>query len=309
MISIIVPIYNAEKYLSESLRSLQNQSYSDFEVVCVNDGSIDRSAKICKEFSDVDHRFIYCEQLNGGVSKARNKGLEISSGELICFLDADDTLPEYTLELFTRFAKSHDTVVGYTIRGGGHLKPLNKEIVTHEGIEYILNDYLFNNTRYQFCSFLYRKDIIDKTGLRFSDDLKYGEDEEFAWKYLSHCNSSITLETDLYNYRDNLESASHKISYSRNQVIDTMVRVYDYYKLHNHFFSSKIKRYGIPKAKLSILKQFAENQRLDLYNKLSSSSTYNISVLPLLLFPNFKIKLAAMAYSISPKMFYKLLSR
>ena len=307
MISIIIPIFNAEKYLSECFCSLQNQTYSDFEAICVNDGSKDNSAQICKDLCALDSRFIYVEQDNGGVSKARNKGLEKVKGDWICFLDADDTLPNYALELYMRYADNFDVVAGYTSRSLSQ-KRLNENICTHDGITYLLHDYLYNNTKYQFCSFFYKKSILDSYSIRFSEDLKYAEDEEFAWKYLGHCNSGISLDVDLYNYRDNITSASHTLSFDRVQVIDTMMRVSSYYRAINSSFADTIYKYGIPRAKLSILKQFAVNKRKDLYYMLSCSTVYNYKLFPLLSFPNIKIKLAALVYLLSPRLFYKLLS-
>lgn len=307
MISIIIPIYNAEKYLSECFGSLQKLTYSDFEVICVNDGSNDNSAQICYEYCKLDSRFKYIEQENAGVSKARNKGLENVKGDWICFLDADDSLPEYSLELYMRYAQQYDVVAGYTSRCLS-AKKLEDNICTHEGINYILQDYLFNNTKYQFCSFLYKKSIIDSYSIRFSEDLKYGEDEEFAWKYLCHCCSGVTLDVDLYNYRDNITSASHNVSFARVQVIDTMIRVNSYYASINHDFADTIYKYGIPRAKLSILKQFAANKQKDLYTKLLCARDYDFKLTSLLSFPDIKIKIAALVYLLSPQLFYILLS-
>ena len=307
MISIIIPIYNAEMYLAECLGSLQKQTFSDFEVICVNDGSIDSSAQICKDMCALDSRYIYVEQENGGVSKARNKGIEKATGDWICFLDADDTLPDYALELYMRYTNKYDVIAGYTSRS---LSPrtLKENISIHDGMTYLLQDYLFNNTKYQFCSFFYKKSILDSYSIRFSEDLKYGEDEEFAWKYLGHCNSGITLDVDLYNYRDNIASASHTLSYARVQVIDTMIRVSSYYRAINCRFADAIYKYGIPRAKLSILKQFAVNKQKDLYFTLSCSNDYNYKLIPLLSFPDIKIRIAALVYLVSPQLFYKLLS-
>lgn len=307
MISIIIPIYNAEKYLSECFESLQKQTYSDFEVICVNDGSNDNSAQICYEYCELDSRFIYIAQENCGVSKARNKGLENVNGDWICFLDADDTLPNYALELYMRYANKYDVVAGYTSRSLSE-KTLNESLCIHDGMTYLLNDYLFNNTKYQFCSFFYKKSIIEFYSIRFSEDLKFGEDEEFAWKYLSHCCSGVTLDVDLYNYRDNITSASHNVSFDRVQVIDTMIRVNSYYRSINHDFADTIYEYGIPRAKLSILKQFATNKQKDLYSKLSCSSDYDYKLTSLLSFPNAKVKIATLVYLLSSKLFYKLLS-
>ncbi len=102
MISVIIPVYNAEKYLTHTIRCLQAQTCTDFEVLLVNDGSADRSAQICAESAKADTRFRVLTQENQGVSAARNKGLAASKGEYITFLDADDEVPDNYLETLYR---------------------------------------------------------------------------------------------------------------------------------------------------------------------------------------------------------------
>ena len=92
-VSVIVPVYNAEKWLRDALASLQAQSYSDFEVILVDDGSTDTSSSICREFCGMDSRFRLISQKNAGVSAARNAGIDDAHGEWLAFLDADDTMP------------------------------------------------------------------------------------------------------------------------------------------------------------------------------------------------------------------------
>lgn len=101
-ISIIIPVYNLEDYIATTLKSCREQSYSDFEVIIVDDGSTDSSSERIRPYLD-DHRFRYFRQKNAGVSAARNKGIEESTGEFITFLDGDDTLAPDTLERFAGF--------------------------------------------------------------------------------------------------------------------------------------------------------------------------------------------------------------
>ena len=92
MISVIVPVYNAEKYLKKCLDSLVNQSYKDLEIILVNDGSQDGSEKICKDYEEKDSRIILINKNNGGPSSARNSGIEKANGEYLSFIDSDDYL-------------------------------------------------------------------------------------------------------------------------------------------------------------------------------------------------------------------------
>ena len=109
LISIIVPIYNVEKYLRQCLDSIQDQSYQNFECLLINDGSPDNSADICKEYVSKDPRFRYIEKENGGVSSARNLGLEHSKGEYITFIDSDDWVDLDYLEVLHSKIKEYNT--------------------------------------------------------------------------------------------------------------------------------------------------------------------------------------------------------
>ena len=99
LISIIVPIYNVENYLRQCLDSIQNQTYQNFECLIINDGSPDNSADICREYVEKDSRFRYLEKENGGVSSARNLGIEHSKGQYITFIDSDDWVDSDYLEV------------------------------------------------------------------------------------------------------------------------------------------------------------------------------------------------------------------
>ena len=108
MISVIVPVYNVEAYLEECLDSLKNQTYTDIEVILVNDGSIDNSQAICELYCEQDSRFHLINQENQGQSAARNHGVNASIGELITFVDSDDVLKEDMLEQLMKQMTSED---------------------------------------------------------------------------------------------------------------------------------------------------------------------------------------------------------
>ena len=112
LISIVIPIYNAEKYLEECLNSIKSQTYKNFEVIMVNDGSKDDSETICMNFLRSDSRFRYLKKANGGVSSARNLGLDNVKGDYITFIDADDWVDENYLDLLiTTVKKNHSDIV------------------------------------------------------------------------------------------------------------------------------------------------------------------------------------------------------
>lgn len=106
-ISIIMPVYNVQDYLEEALQSIQNQTFDDYEVLMVDDGSTDASLEIMKKYSQLDTRFISYSKENKGVSQARNYALDRAHGEYVAFLDGDDLMPKRALEAMYRTAKEH----------------------------------------------------------------------------------------------------------------------------------------------------------------------------------------------------------
>ncbi|WP_373174027.1 glycosyltransferase family 2 protein [Bacteroides finegoldii] len=112
-ISIVIPVYNTSKFLDGCLRSIRNQSFADFEVILVNDGSSDDSGIICERYANSDNRFRVLHQKNAGVTIARKNGVMVSRGEWVCFVDSDDTLPSEALQiLYSRVNKNTDIIIG-----------------------------------------------------------------------------------------------------------------------------------------------------------------------------------------------------
>lgn len=107
-ISIIMPVYNSEKFLREAIDSILNQSYKDFELILVNDGSTDKSSDICDEYSKIDSRIHVINQVNGGISNARNSGLKVAKGEFIVFSDNDDIFSVDLLKENIHLAEKHN---------------------------------------------------------------------------------------------------------------------------------------------------------------------------------------------------------
>ena len=144
-VSIIVPIYNSETHLSRCIDSILAQTYSDFELILVNDGSIDNSGKICDEYAQKDSRIIVIHKENGGTSSARNIGLEKSHGEYITFVDSDDTIyPNYlcTFSYNADFEVAGLETIGnkeeISIPNTAQLLSINKEITDWFIYNYIL---------------------------------------------------------------------------------------------------------------------------------------------------------------------------
>lgn len=222
MISIVVPIYNAALYLRECIESILNQSYTNFELILVNDGSKDDSLQICKSYHD--SRIIIIDKENGGVSSARNKGIDIAKGEFIGFVDSDDTLPENALYILHQAIKENktDTVIGtfrfqYGSRFIQHFQRLKKGIYFYEDI---LSEFIDDGTLSGFligslCGALYRRDIIIDNKIRLVEGLKNNEDGLFNFEYALKAKSVISIPNIVYNYRQE-EGSTLSIRKSEN---------------------------------------------------------------------------------------------
>lgn len=206
MISIIVPIYNTERYLGSCIESLINQSYNDLEIILINDGSTDSSDKICQTYVKQDDRIKYKYIKNSGVSVARNHGLGLATGEYILFVDSDDYIDsDMCRRMMERMKKGKFDLVscGHSNVYGNKNIPehLKNEDITINEIDYELIIYLSKVILGRICGNLYKKRFIN---YQFEDDLSIGEDKIFNIEYIKKIESiSITSET-LYYYRRNV---------------------------------------------------------------------------------------------------------
>lgn len=210
MLSIVIPVYNSEAYLVECVSSVLSQSYQDIEVILVDDGSNDGSGKICDDFARKDVRVKVSHQKNGGVSRARNAGIDIAEGEWISFVDSDDVVERNYASLF--FSQSqhadltffphldfcHDREDRAYILQAFH--SADRQEIEHEILHLKSNDQQFEFFGYTWNKF-FRTDIIKKENIRFKTDLIFREDEVFTSEYCRHIQSLSVLPEVIYRYR------------------------------------------------------------------------------------------------------------
>ena len=223
LISIVIPVYNAEKYLEQCLNSIKNQTYKNFEVILVNDGSIDHSESICMDFVKVDTRFKYFTKVNGGASSARNFGLDNVTGNYITFIDADDWVDENHLEVLINNIKDNNSDMAVSsIKKFDNSNNFYFRVYSNEE-KYLLNYNKFNrveflvilpklipaNNSYKVAvSKLFKKELV--TDVRFDESIVYGEDLEFFFKIYNNINSISYIDEVTYVYRLHDERSSSK---------------------------------------------------------------------------------------------------
>ena len=203
-ISVIVPVYNAEKYLHRCIDSILSQTFTDFELLLIDDGSKDGSGAICDEYAAKDNRVRVFHKENGGASSARNLGMDNAQGEWVAFVDADDyVLPSYLatyIEIST--ANVDMCVVGiipdYSISSDYQITKTSVDYFGDvKGAMLLLNDCQMIGS---LCNKLFRTSIITSHELRLDKCYKYREDEDFLLKYMCYVNSVIALSTGCYIY-------------------------------------------------------------------------------------------------------------
>lgn len=203
-ISIITPVYNVENYISKCIESILKQTFTDFELILINDGSTDKSLEICKKWSNKDIRIKLHDLPNGGVSAARNFGLDNAISDWICFIDSDDYIEKDYLNNFFKAELTYETIVyqGINLNFNDEYKiAFSKYANAHLNIN-DNTDIIKQKILYDGCPYgkLYNKHIINRYNLRFNTNLSMHEDHVFVWTYLQHMKKIVLIEDMSYNY-------------------------------------------------------------------------------------------------------------
>lgn len=208
-LSIILPVYNGEKFVSRAISSVLQSKLQQWELIIINDGSTDNTNKVCREFAAMDSRIIFFEQKNHGLSYSRNQGVSLSTGKYVAFLDADDYVEEDYYENMLKLARRSDAdfiVSGFCrefIHASDHVKRVNVKLpsmlvdVQCDMQELSMNTW-FYNVYIHVWNKLYQRSYLDKYVISFDDNLRYGEDVPYNIRNLEH--ASKLLFTDLTGY-------------------------------------------------------------------------------------------------------------
>ena len=210
MVSIIVPIYNTERYLNKCLESIRTQTYSDIEVIMIDDGSTDSSKNIANSYVKRDDRFRLLAQENAGVSAARNHGLDVAQGEYILFVDSDDWLEPQMIEKLVHNMIEYSTDISACQYDRSRC--FTGEITEIWNRDIVLQNFLMHKQiNGSLVNKLFKKELIKSK--RLDESIKYGEDALFCWKHLLDV-SSIAVSPDiLYHVTLHDDSASGGGSY------------------------------------------------------------------------------------------------
>ena len=248
-VSIILPVYKI--HIRLELTGLCLKLIQSFELILINDGSTDNTDEICKGFAKCNPKIKYFKLKNGGVSKARNYGLSISSSKYVCFIDSDDLFyPDYlkTMNKFIEKDKNIDMLIcGYEVFGNKNkFFNIDKEnfLELNSAIEYMQKNLLFN----QLWNKIYKLDIIKTNNIKFDETLDLGEDAIFNIEYLMHSKKVKLIDKILYKYRIADNGLGFKYRKNAGELKLHIVRkMYELYKKNNfdmqYIEKSLIKQY------------------------------------------------------------------
>lgn len=226
-VSVIVPVYNVEKFLPECLDSLKNQTLREIEIICVNDGSPDNSQEILNGYAAEDERFIVVSQENGGVAKARNNGINRASGDYIYFFDSDDILmPEHLELMYSQAVKENaDIVFNDNFIPFSDTLPLRCNPVTlfENGVYQVTPEYILERHKnVTVWSKLYKRSLIVDNNISFPVGCIY-EDEYFYFVTMPYAKKVVQCNTGMYYYR---QSDGSIVAKAKSQK-----RCYDIFKI------------------------------------------------------------------------------
>ncbi len=228
-VSIIIPTYNAEKYISDCIESVLSQTYSNIEVIIIDDGSTDKTSVICKEYQKKDERINYYFQNNSGVSKARNFGIELAEGKYIVFIDADDMIScTYIEQLVYIFDNENIQMasVSHTRDLSNLGKDIYKQIAVVDSEE--VRSFMMDFTQQKFNGYVWEKmfvtDIV-KNSVRYNEAISVREDLLFIIQYLKYIDKCGYINNNLYYYRDNDSSVLHNMSANRMKTQIMMAQI------------------------------------------------------------------------------------
>ncbi|NFO34809.1 glycosyltransferase [Clostridium botulinum] len=242
MISIIIPVYNVEEYIRQCLDSIVNQTYSDIEIIIINDGSTDRSYKIIESYLKKYKNIIYIYQENKGVSIARNNALKQASGEYVLFVDSDDYIEITAIEKMYQSAKIYNSdivICGHieVFEENNNKKVFNynyKDDISYSGLD-VLNMALEFKVKGYLCDKLFKKDLLLDNNF-YLEPNRYIEDWLPVIKCINKSKVITFVKSPLYYYRQRNTSSLHTIS---DKLFDDYI--YTVNKINNYLYENNIK--------------------------------------------------------------------
>ncbi|MFZ5968923.1 MAG: glycosyltransferase family 2 protein [Bacillota bacterium] len=317
MVSVIIPLYNVEKYVEWCLLSFENQNYKDFEIIVVNDGSKDNSATVVEDYinrSQMKIKLIHQE--NAGVSAARNKGIENAAGQYICFVDSDDMVaPNYLGDMIDSLEKSNCEIVICGVKYIKEVSDSNLVVYKEYPIEkmdsyHALVKFLYRDITPGIWTLMTKREIIERNKLHFAEGYRYSEDIEMIFKMFGHSQNIVYLRNELYLYRIRDTSVMSLVDDKRLDGFELMKKLETYFDRARPDFAKQFRTYGVARWVWATVWQIATASTS--YNDfINNSNKYDAKfyMKKLLNFPKRKVSISALVYTISPFIYYSIVKK
>jgi len=235
LVSVIVPVYNAQDYIHRCVTSILNQTYTNIEVLLIVDGATDGSAEICRQLSETDRRILLVEKENEGVSATRNLGITMAKGDYICFVDSDDSIAQdYVESLLSALTKTDAQIVlcDYCFENSGNYSPsgepelwpcdLEKENICHS---YVRSFFRIDGAPYVMgsaCRSMFQRALLEEKDIRFPP-CKLFEDQLFVLSAMAACERIAVVNRAMYYYNDAVSDSAVRRKYKGNLLADQLV--------------------------------------------------------------------------------------
>ena len=284
LISIIVPVYNAEKTIKKCIDSILAQTYEAFELILINDGSKDNSLNILKEYEALDERILVVTQENSGVSVTRNKGINEAKGDYIVFVDSDDYIKENALEILVNEIESNDkldiVISGFCIIKDNNDKFINaiSDNKAFDSLDFLLNEKLFKFISTPWGK-VYKSEIIKNNNIQFDKNLSLGEDTIFVLEYLKYIRNVEFINESLFFINETEGSLSRR---NRLDIFENIMIIYDKAKevleYRNEYEFNKIAPFYVRNIKIclntAVAFKWKRKEYKELCNKIRSMSDF-----------------------------------
>ena len=315
-VSIISPVYNVEKYITNLIRSINDQTFKDFELILVDDGSTDKSVKIAeKELKKTKIKYRIISKENGGQSTARNVGISAAKGDYVWVIDSDDVIqPNYINNLLSIITSTNSDVAFCDLNWVPDERMFE---ITDEEIVYEVEsgkkffcDFFMHNVEIGPYSLLVRKEFLDRIKIQYNHNSRYSEEFTYICSLLHDAKTVVHLKQKLYNYCLRAGSVStgakiDKIVNGYNEIVKNNTKYSkcncEYCKLYN--------KYAMPRWILATARFTSKNMKFSDYKVLMNKLEYRKNVRALYSFPNLFIRIVALSLNISLFITYQIFKR
>ena len=269
LVSVIVPVYNAEKYIEQCIDSIISQTYKNIELILVDDGSTDLSSEICKKYSKENEKVIYIKKKNTGVSDTRNIGIECARGKFLIFIDADDFVEERYIEtLIINYEPNTIVSLNYKIYCNNNFIDTQDIFIKSISYEEILAYIIGGNRGNFFLGYMYRavwgkifeSNIIKQKKIKFNNKLKIGEDSVFLIEYFKFIKNIKVVNKKYYNYRENEYSVTHRINNDLFKQSEEQLGIYIQKMKEMGLLENKIIQIGLKKFSMTVFNNLIINE-------------------------------------------------